>query len=93
MINLKDIVSLTEFQRNAKEHVNKIKETRSPYVLTVNGKAELVIQDAESYQKLLDRIDDAETESRIRKALDQAHRGEMMPFDQAFAEFRQKHGL
>jgi hypothetical protein len=31
-----------------------MKKTKEPVVLTVNGKAELVVQDAESDQKLLE---------------------------------------
>ncbi len=31
-----------------------MKETGHPVVLTVNGKAELVVQDAASYQKLIE---------------------------------------
>jgi prevent-host-death family protein len=50
MINLsKDIHSLTEFKRNTTEFLQRLKETKHPLVLTVNGKAELVVQDAESY--------------------------------------------
>jgi len=34
-----------------------LKKTGQPVVLTVNGKAEIVVQDAESYQKLLEAKD------------------------------------
>ncbi len=55
MINLtRDIHSLTEFKRNTNEFLQRLKQTKSPLVLTVDGKAELVVQDAESYQKLLE---------------------------------------
>ena len=58
MINLsRDIHSLTDFKRNTTEFVQRLKQTKHPLVLTVNGKAELVIQDAESYQKLLDAVE------------------------------------
>ena len=53
MVHLEDIHSLTDFQRNTKEHIQRLKETGRPEVLTVNGKAEIVVQDAASYQKLL----------------------------------------
>ena len=49
----KDIRSLTEFKRNTSELVENLKRTKHPLVLTVNGKAELVVQDAESYQPRL----------------------------------------
>lgn len=52
MINPTDIHSLSEFQRNAKQLVAQLQQTGDPHVLTVNGKAALVVQDAESYQKM-----------------------------------------
>jgi prevent-host-death family protein len=62
MINLsRDIQSLSTFKRNTNELIIQMKETGNPVVLTVNGKAELVVQDAESYQKLLDAVEHLET--------------------------------
>ena len=52
MIDLRDIHSLSDFQRRTREHIGRLRETGRPAVLTVNGKAELVVQDAESYQDL-----------------------------------------
>ena len=46
MINLsRDIQSLSTFKRNTNELIIQMKETGNPVVLTVNGKAELVVQD------------------------------------------------
>lgn len=75
-MNLEDIYSLTDFQRHAKEHIARLKETGRPEVLTVNGKAELVVQDAASYQKLLDLIDRLEALEGIKQGLESMHRGE-----------------
>ena len=77
MINLsKDIHSLTDFKRNTTEFVQRLKQTKHPVVLTVNGKAELVVQDAESYQKLLDAVELLETLKGIKLGLEQSSRGE-----------------
>jgi hypothetical protein len=46
MIDLREVRSVTEFQRNIKDYVGKLKERKTPLVLTVNGRAELVVQDA-----------------------------------------------
>ena len=40
--------------------VARLCETHKPVVLTVKGKPALVIQDADSYQELMDRLDRAE---------------------------------
>lgn len=69
MIDLKDIHSLTEFQRNVKDHVHYLKETGRPEVLTINGKAELVVQDAEAYQRLADLAVHAQAIVGIQRGL------------------------
>ena len=51
---MRDIQSLSTFKRDTTKIVRQLKKTGQPVMLTVNGKAELVIQDAESYQKLLE---------------------------------------
>ena len=56
MIALEDIRSLTDFQRNTKSHLKRLKATGRPEVLTVNGKAELIVQDAAAYEETLDAI-------------------------------------
>jgi prevent-host-death family protein len=57
MLDTRNIYPLSDFQRNAKDFISQLKESQKPIVLTVNGKAAMVIQDAESYQELLDSLD------------------------------------
>jgi prevent-host-death family protein len=71
MINLsQDIQSLSTFKRNTNELINQMKETGNPLILTVNGKAELVVQDAASYQKILAYIKQLETIIETKKELE-----------------------
>lgn len=56
MFNLLDIHSLTDFQRNTRKFLERLRDSHQPMVLTVNGKAAVVMQDAESYQALLDEL-------------------------------------
>lgn len=79
MIDLREIRSVTEFQRNAKEYVGRLKDSRTPLVLTVNGRAELVVQDAASYQALLNRLEELETVAAIRVGLRDAKEGRVQP--------------
>ena len=67
MIDLKNIQSLSDFKRNAKGLIEQIKATKSPMVLTVNGKAEVVVQDAAAFQSICDRVQQAEEELRALK--------------------------
>ncbi|RUS92863.1 hypothetical protein DSM107003_48160 [Trichormus variabilis SAG 1403-4b] len=73
--------------------LDKLKETKSPIVLTVNGKAAAVVQDAESYQKLIDRLELLESVAKIRQSINEFEQDEGMPLNQAFAEFKEKYGI
>ena len=93
MIDLNDIHSLTEFQRNTKEHIERLKESGKPQVLTVNGKAEIVVQDAKSYQELLERMDRLEAVAGIRRGLAEVAEGKVKPVREAFAAIRKRHKI
>ncbi|MFB2837056.1 type II toxin-antitoxin system Phd/YefM family antitoxin [Floridanema evergladense] len=93
MLSLSDIYPLSEFQRGAKAFLAKLNETKAPIVLTVNGKASVVVQDAESYQQLLDKVELLESIVGIRKSIEEFEQGKGIPLKQAFAELREKYGL
>jgi prevent-host-death family protein len=61
-IDLRNIHSLTDFKRNANAYVEQLQATQLPLVLTVNGKAAVVVQEAGAFQSLIDRIAAMETE-------------------------------
>jgi prevent-host-death family protein len=92
VIQLRDIYSLTDFQRKTREHIERLKETGRPEVLTVNGRAEIVVQDAESYERLLELVDRAEAIVGIRLGLDSMQRGEGRPASQALNSLRERKG-
>jgi prevent-host-death family protein len=92
MINLsKDIHPLTNFKRNTAVFVKRMKKSRRPVVLTVKGKAEIVVQDAASYQTLLDRIEALETVEALRRGFEDIEAGRIMPFEEAFRTIRKRH--
>jgi PHD/YefM family antitoxin component YafN of YafNO toxin-antitoxin module len=93
MLDTREIHPLTHFLRNHKTHLTRLKKTHAPEVLTVNGKAELVIQDAESYQRMLDRLHHMETLAAIQEGMASAERGELKPAAQVLDEMRAKYGL
>jgi len=80
-IDLKEIMSLSEFQRNAKDCIEKMKGTGKPQVLTINGKAEVIVQDADSYQQILDLLERAEAIIGIQKGLDNKKKGKGMALE------------
>ena len=93
MLDTRQIHSLTDFLRNHKAHLAQLKQTRTPEVLTVNGRAEVVILDPESYQELLDRLHHVETIAAIQEGIESAERGELIPAEQIFAEMKARYGL
>jgi prevent-host-death family protein len=94
MVNLsQDIHPLTDFKRNTSDFVSRMKKTRRPVVLTVNGKAELVVQDAKSYQQILDRLERFEAVEAIRLGIAAAEEGRVKPARQALAKLQEKLGI
>lgn len=93
MINVEDIQSLTEFKRNTAKALKRMKKSKRPVVLTVNGKAELVVQDAKAYQDILARMERAETVSALKQGIQEFERGEGRPARQALEELRRKHDI
>ena len=56
-IDTRNIHSLTDFLRNYKVHIAQLKKSRAPEVLTVNGRAEVVILDTETYERMVEQLD------------------------------------
>ena len=83
----KDIRPLTEFKRDTARFMSRLKETGRPSVLTVNGKPELVVMDAQAWQDVQDQLEYAKTVTGIRKGLDQARDGQGVEAPDFFKTF------
>ena len=84
-----DIHSLSNFKRNTPEFLRHLKETGHPLVLTINGKAELVVQDTASYQKLIELAERAQRMDALRASIEDLRAGKVIPADDVLAELRQ----
>ena len=89
----RDIQSLSTFKRDTAKFLRQMKKTKEPVVLTVNGKAELVVQDAASYQELLEAKDRIEAIEGIRRGLESMKRKAGKPAQQFFEELFQQKGI
>jgi prevent-host-death family protein len=89
----KDIQSLTTFRRRSGDLMKQLKKSRRPVVLTVNGKAAAVVQDAQAYQRLLDIAAGADLREGIRQGLEDARKGRTRPAPEFFEEFEAKYGI
>jgi prevent-host-death family protein len=83
----RDIQSLSTFKRDTAKLMRQMKKTKEPLVLTVNGRAALVVQDAEGSQALLDAKERMETIEGIRRGLESVKAKRGKPADKFFAEF------
>ncbi|MGA2118130.1 MAG: type II toxin-antitoxin system Phd/YefM family antitoxin [Bryobacteraceae bacterium] len=88
-----DIQSLTTFRRRSGDFMKQLKRTKRPVVLTIKGKAEAVVQDAEACQRLLDIAARADANEGIRQGLEQVRQGKGRDADEFFAEFEAAHGI
>jgi prevent-host-death family protein len=97
MLNLENgIDSLTNFKRQTAAYLARLHKSGEPVVLTVNGKAQVVIQDAAAYQKLVEaaaRIDREETIAAIREGLADVKAGRTKPARAALKALARKYGI
>jgi len=89
----KDIQSLTTFRRRSGDFIKLQKKNKRPVVLTVRGKAAAVVQDAASYQRLLDIAARADVEEGIRQGLEDLSKGRTRPAREFFDEFETEHEI
>ncbi len=66
-----------------------MKETGHPVVLTINGKAELVVQDTASYQKLIELAERAERMEALQASINDMRAGKVFPVEDMLTEMRQ----
>jgi PHD/YefM family antitoxin component YafN of YafNO toxin-antitoxin module len=92
MVNLRNIFALDHFKRNAAVFRERLKETGEPEVLTVDGRAEIVVQSAEGYQRLLDRLEKLETVAAIREGIRDVEAGRTKPARAVFSALRRADG-
>ena len=89
----RDIMSLSTFKRDSNKVMRQMKKTKEPVVLTVNGKAAVVVQDAESYQKLLELKERSEVVEILRQRLASRSRRKGRLAEDFFDEFFAKNNI
>lgn len=82
-----DTYSLTDFKQNAQEHLERLRESGRPEVLTVNGKAEAVVMTPEVYDSIIQgALEDVKRKLAI--GLAQARAGDVVDGEESFARRR-----
>lgn len=91
MVHMNDIHPLTRFLRHHKEYLERLAATGRPEVLTVNGKARVVVQDAASYERMLEAFDVIDTVRVLRERMASVERGEPgVPLKKVLADMRRE---
>jgi PHD/YefM family antitoxin component YafN of YafNO toxin-antitoxin module len=88
-----NIHPLTDFLRHHKRHLQRLKRSQRPTVLTLNGKAEVVVQDAKAYQAMLEDIEAMQVKAGIAEGIASMERGQGEPAQTVFARLREKHAI
>lgn len=91
MIDLSDIQSLTEFQRNSRSSIKRLKKTGRPVALTVNGQAELIVQDVKSYQRLLARAEQADRLAELQRSIAEFRAGRVRSANDVIGDLAAEH--
>jgi len=86
-----DFMPISDFKKNANEVAARIKETKRPVVITINGRPNMVVSDAESYQATESERD--EVVARIRNALAEKEAGKCKPFPKTLDDFYREFDL
>ena len=88
-----DIQSLSVFKRDTAKCLRRIKKSKRPMVLTVNGKPAMVVYDAASYAKFARERDKYEAIEGIRRGLEDVEAGRVTEAEAFFTEFEAKYGI
>ena len=90
----RDIQTVSQFKQNASKLVKQIQQTKQPLVLTVNGKAAVVLQDVETYQALAAQREYNLTVAAINEALTEFDDRKNWPtHEEVFTNLRKKNGI
>ena len=87
MFTMDSIRPISDFSRKPAEHIKRLKKTGLPEVLTINGKAEIVIQDAKAYEEMSSLLHSLK---QIAKSVKQHEAGEAVLATESFARLSEK---
>lgn len=91
MINItQDIHSLTDFKKNTNDFIFNLKKSGRPNVLTVNGKPEIVVIDANAFQKIQEQLGSEDVTLEIQNSLKNFESGKFSPAKKVLGNLRKR---
>lgn len=88
-----DTRSLSHFLENPSEIVAQLKQTGEPVVLTIDGQAELVIQEVAAYRKLHQIAEEARVLEGIHQGLEDMAAGRILTLEEGKAHAHVRRGI
>jgi PHD/YefM family antitoxin component YafN of YafNO toxin-antitoxin module len=91
-IDLKeDVVSLTDFARNTKEHAKELAKGGRARILTQNGKASVVVLSLDAFEQMAHEAEEYRLDLRLRSALEAYANGDQgTPIGTAMNQLRKR---
>lgn len=93
MIRTEDIRKLSDFRQNATTHLNRLAESGSVEVLTVNGEAKGVVMSPKTFDDLAERAFQAEVTASIKRGMADIAAGRGSDAREALREIAAEHGV
>lgn len=90
MIDPTDVYPLTDFQRDAKQQIRRLHRNRRPQLLTVNGRAAVVVLDPETYADLARFADGPSAIEVVRRGVADMNAGKAKPLDEVMDRIKAK---
>ena len=87
MFTMDSIHPVSDFSRKPAEYIKRLKKPKRPEILTVNGKAEVVVQDAQAYEEMVDLLNSIK---QISKSLSDLEEGHAKPLNKAFVDIKKR---
>lgn len=88
---VQDITPLSVFRQNASEIIKNMGMCHKTHYITVNGKVEAVVQDAQTYQAQMDKIEELETLLSIQRGLDDVKHNRVKALDSVIQGIKARH--
>ena len=89
----KDASGPEQVRLDTARYIDEAAAAGRPITVRIDDRPALVVEDERTYQLLWELVDRLETIEGIRRGLEEAARGEGIPFDEAIEQIRQKHKI
>jgi PHD/YefM family antitoxin component YafN of YafNO toxin-antitoxin module len=92
-VHVSDSESFANFAGDPTRYLERMRKSGEPMLLTLEGQTAVVVQDAASYQRFLERVDRLEAIAAIKAGVQDIAAGRTVPVRQAFEEMTRRLGL